>query len=140
MVASFSNFSDKTWLGFCLKVFNLKPTERAQVLLKSGTKNFQNNPRFERSACFYVIIIESFKRCPYFNFGTLFSGKRNPFQLKPVRLKIHHFHSKLLCQKPMLRQIEWRLQNGTTTKRGVFPVTTFCLWKILSSFRTSLKE
>ena len=49
----------------------------------------------------------------------------------------HHFHSKLLCQKPMLRQIQWRLQNGAITKSGVLPVTTLFFWKICSSFRTS---
>ena len=56
---------------------------------------------------------------------------------KALRLKTHHFHSKLLCQKPMLRQIEWRLQNGPITKSGVLPVTTLFFWKICSSFRTS---
>ena len=36
-----------------------------------------------------------------------------------LKSKTHHFHSKLLCQKPMLRQIERRLQNGPITKTGV---------------------
>ena len=45
------------------------------------------------------------------------------FMLKALRLKTHHFHSKLLCQKPMFRQIEWRLQNGTTRKSGVLSVS-----------------
>ena len=40
----------------------------------------------------------------------------------------------------MLRQIEWRLQNGPITKSGVLPVTTLFFWKIWSSFRTSLKH
>ena len=39
-----------------LRGFILKATERAQVLLKYGTSDFQNNPPFERSACFYVRI------------------------------------------------------------------------------------
>ena len=55
-------------------------------------------------------------------------------------MKAHHFHSKLLCQKPMLRQIEWLLQNGPITKSGVLPVTTSFFWKIFSSCRTSWKE
>ena len=37
----------------------------------------------------------------------------------------------------MLRQLEWRLQNGPITKGGVLPVTTLFFWKICSSFRTS---
>ena len=40
----------------------------------------------------------------------------------------------------MLRQIEWRLQNGPITKSGVLPVTALFFWKICSSFRTSEKE
>ena len=35
-----------------LGVFILKPTERAQILLKNCTRDFQNTPPFERSACF----------------------------------------------------------------------------------------
>ena len=40
----------------------------------------------------------------------------------------------------MLRQIEWRLQNGPITNSGVLPVTALFFWKICSSFRTSEKE
>ena len=39
----------------------------------------------------------------------------------------------------MLRQIEWRLQNGPITKSGVFPVTYFS-GKFVSGFGTSLIE
>ena len=28
-------------------------------------------------------------------------------------------------QKPTLRQIEWRVQNGPNTKSGVLPITAF---------------
>ena len=100
-----------------------------KVLLKKGTRDFQISPLFKRSTCFYVTISESFKRFQYFNFETNF--------LENAPLKTHHFHSKLLCQKPMLRQIEWRLQNGPITKSGVLLVKTFFFWKICSSFRTS---
>ena len=30
----------------------------------------------------------------------------------------------MLCQKPMLRRIEWGVQNGPITKDGVLPVTS----------------
>ena len=55
-------------------------------------------------------------------------------------MKTHHFHSKLLRQKPILRQIEWQLQNWPITKSGVFPVTALFFWRICFSFRTSWKE
>ena len=63
-----------------LKVVILKPTERAYVLLKSGSRDFQNSPPFKRSACFYVTISESYKRFQYFNFDTNFLENENFFQ------------------------------------------------------------
>ena len=56
------------------------PTERAKVLLKNGTRDFQNSPPFDRSACFYVTITENFKRFQYFNFETDFLENENLFQ------------------------------------------------------------
>ena len=47
-----------------------------------------------------------------------------------MRLKTHYFHSNLLCQKPILRQIEWQLQNEPITQSGVLPVTTLFFVKI----------
>ena len=44
------------WKTFFLRGFNLKPAEGAQVLLKTGIKDFQNSLSFERLACFYVTI------------------------------------------------------------------------------------
>ena len=34
-----------------------------------------------------------------------------------------NFHTELYCQKPMLRQVEWRVQIGPITKKGILPVT-----------------
>ena len=42
--------------------------------------DFQNSLPFERSACFYVTISESFKRVHYFNFEKKFLGDENLFQ------------------------------------------------------------
>ena len=44
------------------------------------------------------------------------------FELKALRLKTHHFHTKLPYQKPLLRQIEWGVRNGSVTKNGVLQV------------------
>ena len=51
-----------------------------------------------------------------------------------------HFHTKLLCQKPMLRQTEWAVQNEPITKDGVLPVTTLFFWKFCFSLSTSYKD
>ena len=68
MVAPSSKFYGKIWVGFCLNTgkclrdFILTPTERAQVILKKSTRDFQNRSLFERSPCFFVTISENFKR------------------------------------------------------------------------------
>ena len=53
---------------------------------------------------------------------------------------MHHFHTKLPYQKPMLRQIEWWVQNGPSIKNGVSPVTTLFFWKFCLGLRTSYKK
>ena len=55
-------------------------------------------------------------------------------------MKSQHFHTKLLCQKPILRQIEWGVQNGPIRKNGVLPVTTLFFRKFCFSLRTSYKK
>ena len=78
-------FMTKLNLVFVLtfeNLFILKPTERALVLLKTGTMDFQNSPPFERSVCFYVKISESFK-----HFNTL--------TLKQIFWKMKTFFKKL---------------------------------------------
>ena len=55
-----------------LRGFIFKSTERAQVLLKNGTRDFQNSTPLEILACFYVTISESFDYFQYFNFEKVF--------------------------------------------------------------------
>ena len=45
------------------------------------------------------------------------------FYLKVRQLKRQCFHTKLICQRPMLREIEWGVENGPITKSGVLTVT-----------------
>ena len=65
---------------FFLRGFILRLTERAWVLLKNGSRDFQNTPPFERSTCCYVAISENFKSFQYFNFKTDFLENENLFQ------------------------------------------------------------
>ena len=60
--------------------------------------------------------------------------------MKALRLKTHHFHTKLPSQNPMLRQIKWTLQNRPIKKNGVLPVTTLFFLKFCFSLRTSYKK
>ena len=55
-----------------LRGFISKPRERPWFLLKSGTRDFQNSPPFERSVCFYVKTTGSFGCFCYFIFETKF--------------------------------------------------------------------
>ena len=85
MVAPFNKFYGKIWVGFLsehwkklfLRVFILNATERAWILLKSGIRDFQNSPPFQRSACFYVTVCGNFDRFRYFNLETYFLENEN---------------------------------------------------------------
>ena len=53
---------------------------------KNGTRHFQSSSSFERSACFYVTISESYKRFQYFNFETNFLEYENLFEKTGVAI------------------------------------------------------
>ena len=53
------------------------------------------------------------------------------FYLKALRLKTQCFHTKLPFQTPMLRQIEWGVQSGPITIKGVLLVTTLFLGSLI---------
>ena len=152
MVAPFSKFTAKFGLVFVLTLENavflrgfiFKRTERAQVLPKDGTMDFQNSPLFERSACFYVVISENFEHFQYFNFDTDFLEheiffQQTNFQLNALRIKGHHFHTKLTYQKPILRQIEWYITTKWAYQRGLtFASNYFIFLKVLFQFKDLL--
>ena len=61
--------------------------------------------------------------------------------MKVLRLKTQHFDTKLPCQKPKLRQIEWRVHiGGLIRKNKVLLVTTLFLWNFCFNLKTSHKE
>ena len=66
----------------------MTPTERAKILLKKCTRDFQNRPPFERSACFYVTVTKNFERCEYFNFETGFLENENLLQKTGVHFLV----------------------------------------------------
>ena len=62
-----------------------------------------------------------FERFQYSNFEKSF--------IKKLKLFLKHWRTvlqlkKLPCQNPILRQIEWGVQNRPITKNGVLPLTT----------------
>ena len=124
MVAPFSTFycKIKIKVGFCLNT---------RKCLKNGTRGFHNSPQFERSTCFYMSIKGNFERFQYFNFEwtfwktKIFSKKlEQNFLVESTKFENAAFHTKLPCEKPILRQIERGVPNGPIIKNGILPVTT----------------
>ena len=110
------------------KRFHFKVNRKSIRSSKKRHQGLSKYPPFERSVCFYVTISKNFKRFQWFNFETDSLENENLFsifQLKALRFKTHHFHTKLPYQNPTLRQIKWRLQNGPITKNEVLLVTAF---------------
>ena len=61
-------------------------------------------------------------------------------KLKVLRLTTQHFNIKLLCQKPMLRQIEIGVQIGPIAKKIVLSITTLFFQKFRFSLTFLYKE
>ena len=55
------------------------------------------------------------------------------FLLESTKIENVTFPYKTLRQKPVLRQIEWGVQNGPITKNGVLLVTTLYFGKFYFS-------
>ena len=62
-----------------LRGFILGLIQRTYALLKNGSRDFQNNPGFERSACSYGTINETFERLQCLSFETKFLKNENLF-------------------------------------------------------------
>ena len=135
MVDPFSKFYGKVW------------AERSIGFSKKWYKWFSKQPsvgEIDMFLCDNQWKISTFSILKLWN---QFSGRRKPFSknwntiflLKLIRLKTHHFHTKVSCQKPMLRQIESGVQNGPITKNGTLAVTALFFWKIYFILRTFFK-
>ena len=129
-----------------LRVFILKPTERAQFLLKNGTRDFQNSPPFERSACFYVTISESFKRFQYLTLKQIF-WKTKPFFKKleyrflveTIKIENTSFLFKSAPSEANVQTNRIPTTKWTYHKGWSFAILYLFL-KICSSFRISSKR
>ena len=106
----------------------MKPTEKTYVLLRNGTRDFQNSPPFERSACFYVTISENFEHFQYFNFETDFLQNENffqktgaPFLVKCTNIKKASFPYKTVIPEA---NVKTNRMVTTRTESEVLPVPT----------------
>ena len=55
---------------------------------------------------------------------TFFKRLDYRFSVESTKIENASFHKKLTYQQPMLRKMEWWLQNGPISKNGVLPATT----------------
>ena len=63
---------------------------------------------------------------------TFFKKLEYRFLVEHTKTENASIHTKLLYQKPMLRQTEWLVQNGPIIKKRVLPVTTLFLENFVS--------
>ena len=83
---------------------------------------------------FYVTITRNFECFQFFNFER---NLKKTFKQKPLNISIP---TKPPSQKPMLRQIEWGIQNGSITKNTSFASNYVIFGKFCFSKRTCYKE
>ena len=69
-----------------------------------------------------------------------FKKLEDHFSVESTNIASAKFPRKTACQKPMLRQTEWGVQNLPIAKNGVLPITTLYFWKICFNMRNSYKE
>ena len=143
--SSFQQDLRQIWIGFCFKLENgfiLKRTERVQVLLKRGTRDFQNSPPFERLACFYVTITENFKRFQYFNFetdfllnGNLFQKTGVPFLVESTKIENASFPYKTAILEANVKTNKTVTTKWTSQKERSFASNYLIFLKILFQFK-----
>ena len=100
----------------------MKPPERTQVLVKSGTWDSENSLPFEGWACFHVTISGNFKRFQYFNFETDLLGSENLYRgLEYCLFGCGHLGSRrVVCV--------WGCRVGAGAGAGVLSVAALFLW------------
>ena len=86
-----------------------------------------------------VVNIQILKRI-FWKTQTLFQKMYYCFLVESTKIEHPTFSYQILCQKLMLRQIEWEVQNGSTTKNEDLAVTTLFFRKFCFSLRTSYIE
>ena len=111
------NIGKRFLWGFALKLTK-------SVLLKSRTRGFKmalllrgRHALMWQSLTILNIFNALILQQIFWKTKTFFKFWSTVFQLKELRLKTKHFHTKLLCQKPILRHV---LNNFCKSVFGIF--------------------
>ena len=123
----------------------LKPIERAYVLLKNSTRDFQNSPPFDRSVNFYETVNGNFERFHYFNFETDFLEMKTFFKkleylslVESTKIENASFRYKTAISKVNVKINRMMSTKWTYRKERSFASHYFLFLKILFQFKNLL--
>ena len=130
-----------------LRDFILKPTERAQVLLKIFTRDFQNSPPFERLACLYVTITENLSVFKTLSLKQIFWKKKTFFKKLEYRFLVEssNIENALFPYKIAISEANVKTNKMVTTKwtyqkERSFASNYFIFLKILFQYKNLLQR
>ena len=126
----FSKVNYKIWVAFCLKTLFYSQQIEHMFFLKTLPGTFKIALRLRDRHVFMSQFLEILNVFNALTLKQIFWKMQVFFKKTGVtpfswNTTTQHFHTELLCQKPILTQIEWGVQNGPITKNRVLPVTTF---------------
>ena len=141
----------KILVGFCLntgklfflEVSFLRPTERALILLKTVLGIFKIAFRLRDRHVFMWQSVEILHNFSTLTLKKIFWKTKTFFKIleyrlvESTKLNTYYFHKKLSYQKPMLRQMEWLVQNRYHKERS-FANNYFISLKFLFQFKNLL--
>ena len=128
--------------------FHFKTNRKSMGSSKKRYQGFQNSPPFERSACFYLTICESFKRFQYFNFETNFLKKTKTFFKKleyrflveTTKIENTSFPFKSALSEANVKINRMATTKWTYQKEWDLPVTTLFFLENFFQFQNLLKR
>ena len=133
------------WKKIFLRGFILKPTERAYVLPKSGTSDFQNSPPLERSPWVSVTISEKFKHFQYLTLKqilwktkTFFKKLEYLFLVESTKIENTSFPYKTALTETSVKTNGMVTTKWTFHKLRSFSSNYFVFLKILFQFKNLL--
>ena len=145
---NFGWFLSWHWKTLCLRGFISKPRERAWILLKNSTRDFQNSPPFERLACFYVwqpleiltVFITLFLKLIFWKKGRFFQKTWISFLVQSTKIECAIFSDKTALPEANVKTNRIGITKWTYYKGRSFVSNYFTFLKIFLQSRTSSKE
>ena len=152
MIAPFSKFTAKFGLVSVLTLgnafsqrFHFQANRKSIGTSKDDTRDFQNSPSFERSACFYVTISENFEHFQYFIFEPDLLQNKNFLKKLQYRLLVERTNNEKASfpYKAAISEANVQTDRIVTTKRAYhrewnFASNSLIFLKVLFQFKNLL--